>query len=94
MQIEDYRTALDAVLKERPESGYIISASNPSKISLHINRLLTVKAGDEGLVFRNDDEFIGKISLYKSTSGVKAKVIKLEPGKKMKPFDRILIKIK
>jgi len=93
-QIEDYKTALDAVLKERPESGYIISAENPSKISIHINRLLTVKEGGTGLVFRTDDKYIGKIEFYKTADGLKAKVVSLAGSNKMRPFDRILIKIK
>lgn len=93
-QIEDYKTALDAVLKERPESGYIISAENPSKISIHINRLLTVKEGGTGLVFRTDDKYIGKIEFYKTSDGLKAKVVSLAGSNKMRPFDRILIKIK
>lgn len=93
-QIEDYRVALDAVLKERPESGYIISAVNPSRISIHINRLLKVKEGDTGQVFRTDDEYIGRIEFYRTTEGLKAKVVQLAGSKKMRPFDRILIKIK
>jgi len=93
-QIEDYKAALDAVLKERPESGYIISAENPSKISIHINRLLTVKEGGTGLVFRTDDKYIGKIQFYRTSDGLKAKVVSLAGSNKMRPFDRILIKIK
>jgi len=93
-EIEDYRTALDAALKERPESGYIISAANPAKISVHINRLITVRAGDVGQVFRKDDQYIGKIEFYDTPEGLKAKIISLEGNNKMKPFDRILIKIK
>jgi hypothetical protein len=93
-QIEDYKTALDAVLKERPESGYIISAENPSKISIHINRLLPVKEGGTGLVFRTDDKYIGQIEFYRTADGMKAKVVSLSGSNKMRPFDRILIKIK
>ena len=93
-EIEDYRAALDAVLKERPESGYIISAANPAKISIHINRLITVHEGDTGQVFRADDQYIGKIQFYKTPEGMRAKIISLAGNNKMKPFDRILIKIK
>jgi hypothetical protein len=93
-QIEDYKTALDAVLKERPESGYIISAENPSKISIHINRLLTVKEGGTGLVFRTDDKYIGQIEFYRTADGMKAKVVSLAGSNRMRPFDRILIKVK
>jgi len=93
-QIEDYRIALDAVLKERPESGYIISAVNPSRISIHINRLLTVQEGDIALVFRTDDLYIGKIKFYRTAEGLKARLVSLAGKEKMRPFDRILIKIK
>ncbi len=93
-QIEDYRVALDAILKEKPESGYIISAVNPSRISIHINRLLSVNDGDTALVFRTDDLYIGKIVFYRTSEGMKAKVMSLAGKEKMRPFDRILIKIK
>ncbi len=93
-QIEDYRVALDAVLKERPESGYIISAKNPAAVSIHINRLIPVKDGDSGLVFRSDDDFIGRVDFYKAADGFRAKVVSLEAGKTMRPFDRILINVK
>lgn len=93
-EIEDYRKALDAVLKERPESGYIISPEDPSRVSIHINRLISVKESDSGLIFRSDDEYIGKIELFKTRDGFMAKIVSLEPGKSMKPFDRILMKVK
>lgn len=93
-EIEDYKTALDASLKEKPESGYIISVVNTSKISVHINRLITVHEGDTGQVFRTDDQYIGKIEFYKTPEGLKARLVSLAGNTKMRPFDRILIKIK
>lgn len=92
--IEDYRIALDAVLKEKPESGYIISAKDTSKISVHINRLIPVHDGDEALVFRTDDLYIGKIILYRTSDGIKGKLDSLAGKEKLRPFDRILIKVK
>ncbi|HPD78412.1 MAG TPA: hypothetical protein PLH88_08320 [Spirochaetota bacterium] len=93
-ELEDYRIALDAVLKEKPESGYIISAKDTSKISVHINRLIPVHDGDEALVFRTDDLYIGKIILYRSSDGIKGKLDSLAGKEKLRPFDRILIKVK
>jgi hypothetical protein len=93
-QIENYKTALDASLKERPESGYIISAADTNRILLHINRLVTVKEGDTGFVFRTDDKYIGSIEFFRTVEGLKGRVIDLADSEKMRPFDRILIKIK
>ena len=93
-QIEYYKIALDAALKERPESGYIISVENSNRVIIHMNRLLTVKEGDTGFVFRTDDKYIGKIEFYRANDGLKGKVIELADSQKMEPFDRILIKIK
>ena len=93
-QIEYYKIALDAALKERPESGYIISAENSNRILIHINRLLSVSEGDTGFVFRTDDKYIGKIEFYRTNDGLRGKVIELAASEKMRPFDRILIKIK
>ncbi|MCL1864963.1 MAG: hypothetical protein FWF73_04050 [Spirochaetes bacterium] len=93
-QIEYYKNALDASLKERPESGYIISAENPNRILIHINKLIKVNEGDTGFVFRTDDKYIGKIEFFNTLDGLKGKVIDLADTEKIKPFDRILIKIK
>lgn len=93
-KIEDYKRALDVVLQERPESGYVISPADLSKISIHINRLIRLKNGDLGLVFRDSDKYIGRIKFYKTSKGFFAKAIEVAPGQKMKPFDRILIKFK
>ncbi|MCL2154270.1 MAG: hypothetical protein FWH53_01260 [Leptospirales bacterium] len=93
-QIEYYKVALDASLKERPESGYIISAEDPGRILIHINRLIKVKEGDTGFVFRTDDKYIGKVEFYSTLEGLKGRVIDLVDSEKIRPFDRILIKIK
>ena len=44
-------------------------------------------------IFRNDDEYIGKISLFKSSGGYKGKVIEVAPNKKIEPFDKILLNL-
>jgi hypothetical protein len=90
--IANYRHALDYILKERPESGYIIDSRNEAKIETHINRLHKINEGDTALIFREDDEYIGKIQFYKTADGMKAKKVETAGGKKISPFDKILLK--
>ncbi|HPA73977.1 MAG TPA: hypothetical protein PKY31_17020, partial [Spirochaetota bacterium] len=55
-------------------------------------RVHTVKSGDTGLVFRDDDEYIGKIEFVVSATDTTAKIVDLAENKKLRPFDKILIK--
>lgn len=91
--INNYKIAFNYLSQTKPESGYIIDPSNSESISVHINKLRKIKAGDIGLVFRKDDEFIAKIEFYFEGGTVRAKVLDLKKDKKIKPFDNILIKI-
>lgn len=93
-QISNYHYAFDYLLYSKPESGYIIDPRNSAKIRVYMNEVNRIANGVMASVFRNDDEFIAEVSLYRSSSGVFAKVVQLSPGKKIQPFDKILLKIK
>lgn len=93
-QIANYHYAFDYLLYSKPENGYIIDPRNTSRIKVYMNEVNRISNGVTASVFRNDDEFIGDISLYHSSEGIYAKVIQLTSGKKIQPFDKILLKIK
>ncbi len=92
-QIANYHYAFDYLLYSRPENGYIIDARNSARVRVYINEVNKIKDGIVASVFRNDDEFIGEISLYRAGGGVYAKVMSTSTGKSIKPFDKILLKI-
>lgn len=89
-----YRYAIEQMLKSRPESGYIIDARNPGAVYVHVNNAFNLKPGTVAYVFRDEDEFIGTISLYRKNDMIKAKILEIANGKSLMPFDKILFQIK
>ncbi len=92
-KVSFYNYAFDYILQTKPESGYIIDARNPAVVAVQINRRLKIAEGEAATIFRNDDEYIGKISLYKTSGGYRGKVIEIASGKKIEPFDKILLNL-
>ncbi len=93
-QLGYYGYAFNFLSRENPESGYITDPRDPKHIRLHMMSFHKVKEGDTALVFRSDDDYIGKIQFFNTFDGLAAKTLELVQGKKMEPFDKILIKIK
>jgi hypothetical protein len=92
-KVSFYNYAFDYILQKKPESGYIIDARSPERVVIHVNKRLAIKDGEIASIFRSDDEYIGKISLYKSSGGYKGKVLELAYKKKIEPFDKILLNL-
>jgi len=92
--LDSYSYAFDHLIRKRPESGYIIDSRDSSRIRIYISRIHGIRDGDTGYVFRSDDVFIGRISFYSTEDGVRARIIELSKGRKIEPFDRILLKTK
>jgi hypothetical protein len=93
-RLSHYSYAFEFIMKTRPESGYIIDPRNPQNIQIYVNRYVNVPSGTTAFVFRDDDEFIGKIRLDRSGSVFRASVVEVAPGKTMRPLDKILLKMK
>ncbi len=93
-RLSHYSYAFEFIMKTRPESGYIIDPRNPKNIQVYVNRYVNVTSGTTAFVFRDDDEFIGKIRLDRSGSVFRASVVEVAPGKTMRPLDKILLKMK
>jgi hypothetical protein len=89
--LNNYQYAFDHLTKTSPESGYIIDPRNPNNIGVYINKIHSIKEGDTALVFRADDEYIGKISFFFGEEGIRAKVVSLKGMKEIEPFDKILL---
>jgi len=91
--IGNYRYAFDYHSQIYPEGGFVIDPRNANNIRIHLSTVLKVKTGDIGLIFRAEDEYIGKIKLIKSSSIVYGTTIEVAQNKKILPFDKILIKL-
>ncbi len=93
-ELSNFRYAMNYILNLRPENGYIIDARNPDLVKFHMFRALRVADGETAMVFRNEDEYIGKIGFVRKPYGMRARVIETEGGKKIQPFDKILLELK
>ena len=91
--ISNYRYAFDYYAKLNPESGFVIDPREPQNVRVHMSTPLSVKTGDIGLIFRKDDEYIGKIQFTKRPYAITGKVIEVVTNKRILPFDKILLKI-
>ncbi len=92
--LNNYDYAFSHLAKTQSEGGYIIDPSNPLNILVFINKIHSIKSGDAGLVFRTDDEYIGKIKFFIYEGNIRAKVVTIEEKRELHPFDKILIQIK
>ncbi len=93
-EINNFRYAFDYILNKKPESGYIIDSRDPNNINFYIYKVLRIKSGETALVFRTEDEYIGKIQFVMKPYGMRAKVIEFAKNKKIRPFDKILLEFK
>ena len=91
-KISSFETALGHMLKEKPESGYLIDTRNEKAIVVYMNRILQIRDDDTAYVFRNDDEYIGRIQFYNTSDGLRARVIEYSRGASVRPFDKILMR--
>jgi len=92
--IQNYRHAFDYYGSLHPENGFVIDPRQKEAVRVQLAKIHTVKSGDTGLVFRDDDEYIGKIEFVVSDTDITARVVELTENKKIQPFDKILIRYK
>ncbi len=92
--IQQVRMAFGFYARKIAENGFIVDARNKQKIALFLNPSYVVANGDLGLVFRQDDEFIGTIRFAVTSGVVSAQQIEIAANKTIQPFDKFLIKRK
>ncbi len=93
-QLNHFRYAFDYLARTEPESGYIVDPRDTDAIFVHLRAVHAVKDGTTAMVFREDDEYVGRIQFYAAGAGVLARVVEIQEGRKIQPFDRILIKVR
>ncbi len=93
-ELDSFNYAFRYILKVKPESGYVIDSHNIKNIIVYMKRVHDIKDGGTALVFRNDDEYIGKLSFFKTVDGLRARAVETARGKAVQPFDKILLEKK
>jgi uncharacterized protein YukE len=91
-RIGRFAYALQGLSTENRENGYILDPRRTDQILVYVDRLRDIEAGTVGLVFRQDDEFIGRIRFQSGPEGTTtASLVELAEGKELQPFDKVLI---
>lgn len=91
--ISNYQYAFDFHSKQFPETGFVIDPRDPNSIRIHLSTIQSINNGDIGLIFRSEDEYIGKIQFVKKPFMIVGKTIEVAQFKRIQPFDKILLKI-
>ncbi len=76
------------------ENGFLVDVRDSQRIVPFVSSSSPVADGDQGLVFRADDEYIGTILFSVTAVGISAREVMVAPGKQFQPFDKFLIKKK
>ncbi len=92
-RIDQYRFALEELTWAQGDVGYVIDPRDANAILVYLNPLREVDRGTQGFVFRRDNEFIGTIRFDGSGQEPTARVVDLEEGMTVRPFDRVLIRV-
>lgn len=93
--IDSYNNALNSLIQNSRENGYIIDPRDSSRMVVFIAPIYKVQEGEAAFVFRKDDEPIGTIRLQVGPNGVTGRLVSLvKPTEPMEPFDKILLDVK
>ena len=93
--VQQDRVAFEFYARKIRENGFVIEAGDPARVSLYLNPVYAVQDGDEGLVFRQDDQYIATVRFSAQRGGaVTASVLETAPDQAIEPFDKFLIKRK
>ncbi len=88
--IAQHLGALAAMSQDRREHGYIIDASPRDAMRVYINPSIKAAAGTEAWVFR-DDNLVASVSIFYKDGESFAKVLELQQGASIRPFDKLLV---
>jgi hypothetical protein len=87
-----YEIAMAAYSREKSDNGYVLDARDLGRIAVYLSPLFQQYTdGGAALVYRNEDETIGKIEFYQADGRSFGRLIETNAGKSLQPFDRILV---
>lgn len=90
--LSNYQYAMTFLASEKRENGYVVDPRERSRIIVYIYNIYPVKKGDIAFVFRDEPNSpIAKIQLTPEGDKITAKIVELNSGVKLKPFDKILL---
>lgn len=91
--LERYRWATSQYILENREGGYILDTRNVNELFVAMNPALPMMDGATGYVIRPGDKAIATISFFLKDGQIRAKLVQLNPGERLKPFDPIIVMV-
>jgi hypothetical protein len=90
--LEQYRWSVSQFVLNSKEGGYIVDCRNPAELFVSLNPAVPVAEGGTGYIVRQGDKAIATLSFYyKAEGGLRAKLVQIAAGEKLKPFDPITV---
>ncbi|MBN8218968.1 MAG: hypothetical protein J0L75_20180 [Spirochaetes bacterium] len=87
-----YETAMASYSREKSDNGYVLDARDLGRIAVYLAPLYQQSAsGGSALVYRSEDETIGKIEFFQADGRTFGRLVETNSGKSLQPFDRILV---
>lgn len=91
IELEQYSAAIEYITEKSADGGIVIDAGNPSNVKVSMKIMVDLTPGDTGLIFRRSDQFIGTIIFEEKYGELRARVLEINPGQKIQPFDKIYL---
>lgn len=92
-EIESYEHAMEALLTDDSDSGFVIDGRSTSKIRVVVDQVRDVEEGMEAVVFRDPDMFIADIEFYEENGRLWGDATNVAEDRSIRPFDRILVRV-
>ncbi len=93
VDVSHFTYAMESLIWSNRENGYIIDPRDDDNIAVYMDKIREITDGGTGYVFRKDSEFIATVRFHVAKGSVSASIIELAEGKKLMPFDKILIQV-
>lgn len=90
-RIQRYEYFMQELLALDAENGFVIDPRDENRITVFMDKALTIDEGDEGLIFRKDDEFIASVLFFEEAGIILARPDRIAEGKIIRAFDKILL---
>lgn len=89
-----YYKAVQKLARTNGDMGLIINADNPQSVLFYYNDILALKQGTLVTIFRNDNEYIGTMQLFRYKDSFRGNVTELKSDAIIQPLDRLLFDLK
>lgn len=84
---DSYQYGLNSFLKEHKATGCVIDPRRRKNILVYCSRNSKLRSETTVDLFRDENEFIGKLKLIPNPTGIEAEIVEIEKKQSIKPLD-------